>query len=222
MQSTRRQIAYISEIFRSVQGEAKYLGKLMVFVRFSGCNLRCEYCDTKRALQKKYGMPFTLDQLAWEIKKITGEAQYVSFTGGEPLLHARAIKLLRPMIPKDLKFFLETNGTLPREIKRIAQVIAAFSIDLKPGKEWAFISSVKEARKNPHADVYAKIVITPHLSIERITKTIFKAGLQEVFFQPMEGFKPEQKWLDQLAASLQKKHIQFYFVPQFHKLFNVR
>lgn len=215
-------LAYISEIFRSIQGEAKYLGKLMVFVRFAGCNLRCDYCDTKRALQKKYGMPFTVDQLAWEIKKITGEAQYVSFTGGEPLLHAKVIKLLRPMVPKSLKFFLETNGTLPREIKRIADVIDVFSIDLKPGKDRQFIASVREARKNPQAEVFAKIVITPKLSIDRITKTIFKAGLQEVFFQPMEGYKPEQKWLDQLATALQKKHIQFWLVPQFHKLFNVR
>lgn len=188
--------APISEIFRSFQGEGKYLGKEMVFVRFAGCNLRCAYCDTPRALDAQDGTVYTENQLAWEIKRNLGRARLVSFTGGEPTLYAAMILRLRALLPQKIQFFLETNGTLPEKLKVCAPAIAIFSIDLKEGQDRKFIQCVKVAKGYVQADVYAKLVLTKTLKPQAVASTLKKPGLRKFSFsRSMDIFLTEKPWM---------------------------
>lgn len=214
--------APITEIFRSFQGEGKYLGKEMVFVRFAGCNLHCHYCDTPRALDAQLGTVYTENQLVWAIKRNLGRARLVCFTGGEPTLYAKMIAQIRRQLPSKILFFLETNGTLPEKLKNCAEAIAVFSIDLKEGHGQAFISCVNIARKQPQADVYAKLVLTKKLNPENTAKILKKAGITEVFVQPEYGRTPKREDVDELVYTLHAHGLHCWLVPQLHKLFKVR
>ena len=103
----------ICEIFFSLQGESTYAGLPCVFVRLSGCNLNCTYCDTIYAQTESY--PMVLPDI---IKKIESyNCNLVEITGGEPLLQANTIDLISALINKNFKVLLETNGSL--SIKKV-------------------------------------------------------------------------------------------------------
>ena len=97
----------VNEIFYSIQGESSYLGIPFVFVRLTGCNLKCSYCDTKYAYEE--GEEFELEQVIEEIKKY--KCRYVEITGGEPLLQDETPFLVDSLIDKDFTVLVETNGT---------------------------------------------------------------------------------------------------------------
>ena len=80
----------INEIFYSIQGETSYVGNPTVFVRTTGCNLRCTYCDTKYSYYE--GDNQSLEQIITEIEK--HKTQYVCITGGEPLLRRDLVSLV--------------------------------------------------------------------------------------------------------------------------------
>ncbi|MHA1867133.1 MAG: 7-carboxy-7-deazaguanine synthase QueE [Candidatus Heimdallarchaeaceae archaeon] len=98
---------FISEIFESVQGEGKYAGTPMLFIRLAGCNLRCPFCDTPYAL--KEGKEMTINEIVKIIEKT--KLAYVCWTGGEPLLQKEAVKNVIKRT-KQVYHHLETNGTL--------------------------------------------------------------------------------------------------------------
>ena len=119
--------ASINEVFFSYQGEGIYAGIPQIFVRFSGCNLRCNYCDTPKAL-KQNSKYFTAQALFEYINSIFKQNKNkfvyfkpsVSFTGGEPLLYADFISdLLKFYFNKKFSVYIETNGSLPQQIKKI-------------------------------------------------------------------------------------------------------
>ena len=99
-------IYLINEIFTSIEGETSYQGIPMLFVRFTGCNLRCKYCDTKYAY--KEGREYSLN----EVLKIVEDfpLPYVHITGGEPLIQKNMIELLKAI--KGKKILIETNGSI--------------------------------------------------------------------------------------------------------------
>lgn len=99
----------ICEIFHSIQGESTYSGLPCVFVRTSGCNLRCSYCDTKYAYEN--GKDMSVD----EVKEIVGsyDCKLVEITGGEPLLqHEEVNKLASLLLGEGYDVLLETNGSV--------------------------------------------------------------------------------------------------------------
>jgi len=99
----------ICEIFHSIQGESTYSGLPCTFIRVSGCNLRCLYCDTKYAYENGYEMSF--DKILEEIGQY--RCHLVELTGGEPLVQMKeSIKLMKLLIENDYKVLLETNGSL--------------------------------------------------------------------------------------------------------------
>ena len=71
----------INEMFYSVQGEGRYIGKPAFFIRTTGCNLRCDFCDTKYAFKEGKDIPVD------DIIKLTSKYDHIVITGGEPLLH---------------------------------------------------------------------------------------------------------------------------------------
>ena len=98
----------ICEIFFSLQGESTYAGLPCVFVRLSGCNLNCTYCDTLYA--KSESFPMDLNAI---LKKIESyNCNLVEITGGEPLLQTDTLTLILELINKKYKVLLETNGSI--------------------------------------------------------------------------------------------------------------
>ena len=98
----------INEIFYSLQGEAREVGLPTVFVRLTGCPLRCTYCDTEYAF--KGNNLLTIDEILTEVKKYN--TRYVCVTGGEPLAQINCHVLLDALIKDDYKVSLETSGSI--------------------------------------------------------------------------------------------------------------
>jgi len=98
----------INEIFHSLQGEADAVGYPTVFVRLTGCPLRCQYCDTEYAFHA--GEWFDLDTI---VDKVRGYgARHVCVTGGEPLAQPNCLKLLERLCDQGFHVSLETSGAL--------------------------------------------------------------------------------------------------------------
>ena len=98
----------ITEIFYSLQGEAREVGIPTVFVRLTGCPLRCNYCDTAYAF--KGNNPLSIEQILSEIAKY--KTHYVCVTGGEPMAQGNCLGLLDTLIEKGYKVSMETSGSI--------------------------------------------------------------------------------------------------------------
>lgn len=111
----------LTEIFYSLQGETRTVGLPTVFIRLTGCPLRCGYCDTSYAFTG--GQWFTIDAILEEVKKY--RTQFVTVTGGEPLAQKDCLVLLKRLCDLDYDVSLETSGALdvslvdPRVVKVI-------------------------------------------------------------------------------------------------------
>ena len=118
---SREQQLKITEIFYSIQGESTLSGWPTVFVRLTGCPLRCHYCDTEYAFHGGNWLNF--NQIVDEVKEFS--CQHVCVTGGEPLAQTRCIGLLEQLCDAGFTVSLETSGALdvasvdPRVIKVI-------------------------------------------------------------------------------------------------------
>ena len=98
----------ITEIFFSLQGETKTVGLPTVFVRLTGCPLRCHYCDTSYAFQG--GKWYSIAAILARIKQY--QAHYVTVTGGEPLAQKACLVLLQRLCDEGYEVSLETSGAL--------------------------------------------------------------------------------------------------------------
>ncbi len=98
----------ITEIFFSIQGESRSVGWPTVFIRLTGCPLRCRYCDTEYAFHGGQWMHF--DQILAEVER--HKARWVTVTGGEPLSQKRCIDLLRRLCDQGYQVSLETSGAI--------------------------------------------------------------------------------------------------------------
>lgn len=98
----------ITEIFHSLQGEARTVGLPTVFVRLTGCPLRCQYCDTSYAFQGGNTMP--LDGVLAAVGQY--RAHHVTVTGGEPLAQRGCLRLLEALCDQGYEVSLETSGAL--------------------------------------------------------------------------------------------------------------
>lgn len=97
----------INEIFYSIQGESTFAGLPTVFVRTTGCNLRCNYCDTKYSYYE--GEFFSLSQVVDKIMSFN--CQHVCVTGGEPLLQKSSLELMKLLSDLGRVVSLETSGS---------------------------------------------------------------------------------------------------------------
>jgi 7-carboxy-7-deazaguanine synthase len=111
----------ISEIFYSLQGESNSVGLPTVFVRLTGCPLRCNYCDTTYAFSG--GQKMSLADILTEIKKY--DCKTVCVTGGEPLAQPACLELLTKLADENFTVSLETSGALDvsKVNKRIVKVM---------------------------------------------------------------------------------------------------
>lgn len=182
--------ANVVEIFSSIQGEGKYVGYRQVFVRFAGCNLSCQYCDTALSripatvarIELTPGLrdfttvsnPLAAAQLLDYICTLYNNKHHsISFTGGEPLCHTDMLGVLLPQINGTK--YLETNGTLPDELNKIIQYVDIISMDIKlpsvtGSSHWDKHRSFLEIARQ--RETFVKIVVSGETSSSELAKAI--------------------------------------------------
>src|SRR5271156_2936265 len=102
----------ITEIYKSLQGESTYAGLPCVFVRLTGCNLRCSWCDSEYTFQGGHKM--TLEEVLGEVSRLSPSGGLVEITGGEPMLQEReAVPLMQALLNRGYQVLLETSGERP-------------------------------------------------------------------------------------------------------------
>jgi len=105
---------YITEIFKSIQGESTYAGLPCVFVRLTGCNLRCDWCDSEYTFTGGHRM--ALQEVLQRVEQLNPGGGLVEITGGEPLLQEReVVPLMQSLLDTGFTVLLETSGERPLE-----------------------------------------------------------------------------------------------------------
>jgi organic radical activating enzyme len=229
----------ISEVFSSIQGEGLLLGRRQVFVRFTGCNLNCNYCDTPENKDPSYGELVSTDELFERVDKlITPDFHSISFTGGEPLLNADFISEF--LSKYDFTSLIETNGSLPDELAKIIDLIDYASIDIKlPEHEssgnWddLFESELKSIKLliDKGINTYIKVVVMPSTKVDlvgyiasRVKDEVKESTDLSMVIQPVS---PLDLWADEedkLFKISEKagEYMDVLTIPQVHKLLKVR
>jgi 7-carboxy-7-deazaguanine synthase len=142
----------ISEIFHSLQGETSRVGLPTVFVRLTGCPLRCTYCDTTYAFTDGHNMEIA--QILEEVAR--HGAHYVTVTGGEPLAQKNCLELLKALCDAGYDVSLETGGAL--DVSRVdARVVKVLDIKTPGSGEVEKNLWGNLAHLNPHDEI--KIVL---------------------------------------------------------------
>ncbi len=113
----------VTEIFKSIQGESTFAGLPCVFVRLTGCNLRCHWCDTAYAFYG--GQAMSSEEVLTRVRGFGGSL--VEFTGGEPLLQKEVSPLSQTLLAEGYRVLVETSGErfvgdLPRAVVKIVDV----------------------------------------------------------------------------------------------------
>ena len=129
----------ISEIFYSIQGEGSLLGVPSVFIRTSGCNLRCTWCDTPYTSWSPEGREYTLAEIIAEVKSFP--ASHVVLTGGEPMIAPDAVILSESLRQAGLHITVETAGTVYTpvacDLMSISPKLSNSTPHVRDGGRWA-------------------------------------------------------------------------------------
>lgn len=125
----------ISEIFYSIQGEGSLVGVPSVFVRTSGCNLRCSWCDTPYTSWQPEGDDFTLDRILAEVAQYP--ARHVVITGGEPMIAPQIAELTARLRERRLHITIETAGTVLKPVACDLMSISPKLANSVPEGSWA-------------------------------------------------------------------------------------
>jgi 7-carboxy-7-deazaguanine synthase len=212
----------ISEIFTSIEGEACrwYQGRQTQFIRFAGCNLQCEWCDTKYANEGKYA-DISMDDLI----STFDESPMTNFTitGGEPFLQEEDLYelMFRLIELKGAKISVETNGTFPIPVYRPAHV--GWVADWKlPSSRMAHCMNIKNYGNLKDTDI-VKFVVADRFDFDTAlwAQSVLKQNkcLARYAFSPCFGkLEPKQlvKWLDE-------EEIHDYILSvQLHKLLDFK
>ncbi|MCJ8502015.1 radical SAM protein [Desulfatitalea alkaliphila] len=201
----------ISEIFHSIQGESSWAGLPFVFVRLTGCNLRCRYCDTRYAYDG--GQPMTVDAILQRIAAFG--CPRVLLTGGEPLLQGTTPQLAEALSDRGYTVTVETNGSLDIGVldarcHRIMDIKCPSSgmqhhqrwanLDLlAPGDEVKFVVADRD-------DFQYALDILPRLAARQ--------AAERILFSPAQGILPPRQLADWLLATRTEARLQL----QLHKI----
>ena len=201
----------IVEIFPSIQGEGLRQGEPTIFIRFSGCKLRCTFCDTKYAW--KAGKELSANEILVKVLKLREQfqADWVCLTGGEPLL--QNIDSLTKILRKgSFKIQVETNATIYLPIP-----VDWYTVSPKPEKYFFQPEYEKKARE-------VKLVITKELDFEVVQKLRAKfPSKTPLLLQPQSN----RKWSMNKGIKILKKTLiaglkNIRLSIQVHKIFEIR
>jgi 7-carboxy-7-deazaguanine synthase len=200
----------VTEIFHSIQGESSHAGRPCVFVRLTGCNLRCRWCDSEYTFTG--GEKMELAEVVARVKAYG--CNLVEVTGGEPLAQSEAFTLIERLCDEGLEVLIETSGSIDiTPVDRRARLI----LDIKcPGSgeaaknRWENLDDLRE-----HDEI--KFVVADRADYEWARDVIATRQLDRwtVLLSPVWGeldLKPLAEWMlaDRLPARLQTqlhKHI---------------
>ncbi|MGC8769687.1 MAG: 7-carboxy-7-deazaguanine synthase QueE [Brevinematia bacterium] len=234
--------AYINEIFTSIQGEGSLVGLPFIFVRFAECNLRCPYCDTKFSWERSefcyFGEeqlenPISIDKFIEIISSLP--FNYLSFTGGEPLLNSEFIEEAIEKIDK--KIFIETNGTLYEKFSsKLLDRVSFWSMDIKlPSliKEDLFDTHINFINnlKKMKGELIIKAIFSTETEEEELFK-VYKIATDfykvnervKLIFQPFTQngeIKLSKKQLDIIYLIMKSQNFEIRLIPQIHKILSL-
>jgi 7-carboxy-7-deazaguanine synthase len=200
----------ISEIFFSLQGETSRVGLPTVFVRLTGCPLRCNYCDTTYAFSG--GQNMTLDAILVEVARHA--PRYVTVTGGEPLAQKNCLFLLQALCDNGYKVSLETGGAL--DVSGVdARVVKVLDIKTPASGEveknlWDNLEYL-----NSHDEI--KFVLCDEADYRWAKQVLVERGLAqrcEVLFSPAQGLLLARN----VAEWILRDHLPVRMQAQLHKL----
>ena len=199
----------INEIFYSIQGESSRIGMPTVFVRLTGCPMRCTYCDTAYAFHD--GQQKEIEEIIQEIKKF--DTNYVTVTGGEPLAQKNCIELMNQLCELGYQVSLETGGAL--DIKDVHSKVKII-LDVKTPKSnedknnfWPNLANIK-----PNDEI--KFVIQDYedfsWSMDIIEK--YQLNQNQILFSPVYNVLASE----QLAEWILKHQLNVRLQLQLHKI----
>ncbi len=194
---------FITEIFKSIQGEGTRAGLPCVFVRLTGCNLRCTWCDTAYAFHG--GKKMTVDEVLERVNELSGRVEgtaakgitgvpLVELTGGEPLLQEEIYPLAENLLAAGYTVMIETSGErfigrLPKEVIKIVDVKCPDSGEPDTFEERNLAELTKQDE--------VKFVISSRIDFEFAREFTLKHNLiekvREVLFSPVHDH-PHGKW----------------------------
>ena len=198
----------ITEIFYSLQGEAKEVGIPTVFVRLTGCPLRCNYCDTAYAF--KGNNPLSIESIMEQVEKYN--THYVCVTGGEPMAQRNCLILLDTLIEAGYKVSMETSGSI--DISPVNKKVSVV-MDLKT-------PSSTEQSQNRYENIalleskdQLKFVIASRSDFDWCCDILQNYSVDsEVLFSPVyENLKPVE-----LADWILEKQLNVRLQVQLHKI----
>lgn len=175
----------VSEIFHSLQGESTRAGRRCAFVRLSGCNLACSWCDTRYSFEEG-GRELTIAMIVEALRPY--RAKLAEVTGGEPLLQPAAPELCAVLAAEGYEVLVETNGSL--DISVLPYPVARI-MDLKtPSSGMADRNRLENFVHLRRGDE-VKLVITDRMDYEWakaiVTDASYPAGVVETLFSPVLG-----------------------------------
>ena len=201
----------VTEIFFSIQGESSYSGQPCAFVRLTGCNLRCSYCDTEYAFEG--GAPMSLAEIRAQLDRYPSDL--VEITGGEPLLHSLAHTLIRSLLDAGKRVLIETGGSLDiRPVDPRAVLIYDIKCpdSLMEGRNrWENLSHLR-----PHDEI--KFVISSRRDFEWAKQKTLELELTR---RHLVLFSPEWNRMDaaRLAGWILEDGLPVRIQVQLHKIF---
>jgi 7-carboxy-7-deazaguanine synthase len=178
----------ITEIYKSLQGESTHAGLPCVFVRLTGCNLRCTWCDSEYTFHG--GNKMSAEAILNEVKRHSPNRGLVEITGGEPMLHERElIPLMQDMIREDFRVLLETSGERP--LARVpAEVIKIVDVKCPDSGEGGTFAMENLGSLNPHDEMkfvlssrsdyeFARGFVRQHSLAERVCAVLFSPAFRK-------------------------------------------
>lgn len=236
--------ARVSEIFTSIEGEGIFVGKKTLFIRFSGCHLKCRWCDTKYALPLDSGTDYQIDEIEdLIIRELQPFTYKVNFTGGEPLLQADAVIKLADFIKKqtNLKTYIESSCFDSELFSKVLPYIDICKIEFKTDDskvvenevyDSLLLNEIKclELAVESNKTTYIKIVVTNSTNLEsfkslvyNISKKIKPSDILGFIIQPSHGVdQPTVNKLLDTYDIVQPMFPEVRIIPQLHKEIGAR
>jgi 7-carboxy-7-deazaguanine synthase len=199
----------INEIFYSIQGEGKDSGLPFIFIRTTGCNLRCTYCDTTYAYAA--GVEMKISKILDSIKKYN--CKNVCLTGGEPLIQNEALALIETLTDNNYQISVETNGSL--SIKNLVNKNnISISLDNKCPSSAMHKKMIHENILLLTKKDQLKFIIQNNNDYEYAKKTIKTTPISApIFFQPVWGTN-----INDLATWILHDELNVRLAVQLHKI----